>query len=170
MVRPLVAISIAAGIAATMVSVVALDASAAADRPTSPSTTAVRPGDAPGESIIDFGDGEVLSPPLQIEEPTSVLGTVVERSDGEVAPDSLARTGGSLAPITLVGLLLVATGAVLCLRARPELSAREAVELPRSELSIRWLEMRPVGASTASRAGSLTLRFLPSDSTAEASA
>ena len=164
MVRSFVAVTLAAAISAAMVVVYALGASAAADRPTSTSTTSVRPGDVPGESIIDFGDGEVLSPPLQLEESPAVLGAVVERADGDAAPDPLARTGGSLTPITLVGLLLVAMGAVLCLRARP------APSVPRSELTIQWLDLRPVGASTAQRTGALTLRFLPSDSAAPASA
>ena len=153
MVRPLLAARAVAvaGALVTVGSVAVLEAGAL-DEAVSSSTTSVRPGDAPGESVVSYGDAEVLGPPLQLEEPPAVLGVQVERPDEAASSglDPLARTGTALPALGVLGLALVGTGVVLCRRAQ----AVPAVD--GSVLTIRWVEAtRPAGTG-------LTIRFLPS--------
>ena len=119
------------------------------------STTTVRTDGATGESVIDFGDAEVLGPPLRLEAEPEVLGTQIGRAPEVAGPDFLARTGDDLGALGTLGALLVVVGAVLCWRAQPGIEP-DVEELDRglSPLTIRWLDTPP-----SSSAG-LTLRFL----------
>ena len=154
MVRPLLAARavVVAGALVTVGSIAVLEAGAL-DEAVSSSTTSVRPGDAPGEAVVSYGDAEVLGPPLQLEEPPAVLGVQVERPDEEAASaglDPLARTGTALPALGVLGLALVGTGVVLCRR------AQVVPAVDGSVLTIRWVEAtRPAGTG-------LTIRFLPS--------
>ena len=130
-----------------------LDASESVPPGRSTSTTSVRLDEATGESIISFGNAEVLGPPLRLEEPTAVLGTQVARPPEVPDPDVLARTGDEVGALTALGASLILVGAVLRWRAQP--SAGHDGDAPASSpLTIRWLEGQPTSS------GGLTLRFL----------
>lgn len=177
MVRPLLTSAVVAvGAPVAAVSIAVLGASAAEvpdpSRSTATSTTSVRAGDTPGESVISFGDAEVLGPPLQLEEAPEVLGVQVERVD-EVAAggaEPLPRTGAELAALAALGAALVGTGVALCRRAQPrsedegDVAAAAVVGdgATRSPLTIRWLDRTGTAGAPGRGCGSgLTLRFLP---------